>query len=56
VSIEQTAGLYLAPEDRTVENIVARWNEVTKAEGRTQFDFGGLQTEAFAAQAAASDD
>jgi NAD(P)-dependent dehydrogenase (short-subunit alcohol dehydrogenase family) len=56
VSIEQTEGLYLAAEDRTVESIVARWDEVTTAEGRTQFDFGALQTQAFAEQAAASED
>ncbi len=54
VSIEQTEGLYLAPEERTLENIVARWGEVTDGEGRTQFDFGGLQTQAFAERASAS--
>ena len=54
VSIEQTEGLYLSPEERTPENLVARWTEVTDAEGATQFDFGGLQTQAFAAQAAAA--
>ncbi len=55
VSIEQTEGLYLSPEDRTTENIVARWDDVTNDAGRTQFDFGGLQTQAFAEQAAALD-
>jgi NAD(P)-dependent dehydrogenase (short-subunit alcohol dehydrogenase family) len=55
VSIEQTEGLYLGPEERTPENIVARWDEVTKSESRTQFDFGGLQTQAFAEQAVTQD-
>ena len=54
VSIEETSGLYLGPEDRTVENIIARWDEVTDGTGRVQFDFGGLQTQAFAQQAAAA--
>lgn len=53
VSIEETPGLYLRPEERTPDNIVARWSEVTKGDGRVQFDSGGLQTQAFAAQAAA---
>jgi NAD(P)-dependent dehydrogenase (short-subunit alcohol dehydrogenase family) len=47
VSIEQTVGLYLSPENQSPENIVARWDEVTSAEGRIQFDYGGLQTQAF---------
>jgi len=55
VSIEETEGLHLVPEERTPENIVARWDEVTKGEGRTQFDSGGLQTRAFAEQAVARD-
>ena len=53
VSIEETPGLYLSPAERTPENIVARWDEVTSGAGRTQFDFGRLQTQAFAQQAAA---
>jgi NAD(P)-dependent dehydrogenase (short-subunit alcohol dehydrogenase family) len=47
VSIEQTAGIYLSLADQSPENIVARWDEVTSAEGRIQFDYGGLQTQAF---------
>ena len=54
VSIEETPGLYLVPDDRTPENIVARWDEVTSGADRVQFDFGGLQTQAFAQQAAAA--
>jgi len=53
VSIEETKGLYLLSEERTPENIVARWEEVTDSAGRSQFDFGGLQTQAFAEAAAA---
>jgi len=48
VSIEQTEGLYLGPDERTPENLVARWDQVTSGDGRIQFEFGGLQTQTFA--------
>jgi NAD(P)-dependent dehydrogenase (short-subunit alcohol dehydrogenase family) len=52
VSIEQSEGLYLAPDERTVENIVARWDEVTAPDGRRPLEFGGAQTQVFGEQAA----
>jgi hypothetical protein len=55
VFIEETEGIYLSPEDRSPENIVARWDEVTGGDSRTQFDFGGLQTQAFAVRAATAE-
>jgi NAD(P)-dependent dehydrogenase (short-subunit alcohol dehydrogenase family) len=51
VSIEQTEGLYLAPGDQTVENIVARWAEVTDPAGRSRLEFGGAQPQHFAERA-----
>ena len=51
VSIEQTRGIYLSSAERSPENIVARWDEVTDDEGRSDFEFGGLHTQAFAMQA-----
>jgi NAD(P)-dependent dehydrogenase (short-subunit alcohol dehydrogenase family) len=55
VFIEETEGIYLGPEERSPDNIVTRWDEVIKADGRIQFDFGGLQTQAFAVRAAAAE-
>lgn len=46
VTVEETEGIYLAPADRTVENIVARWNEIAGG-SRRQFSFGGEQTQSF---------
>jgi len=55
VFIEETEGIYLSPEERSPENIVARWDEVIKGDGRLQFDFGGLQTQTFAVRAATAE-
>jgi NAD(P)-dependent dehydrogenase (short-subunit alcohol dehydrogenase family) len=54
VTVEETKGVYLGLEERKPENIVARWAEISDGTARTQFDFGGLQTQAFAEQAAAA--
>ena len=51
VSIEQTQGIFLSAEERSPENLLARWSEVTDGEGRADFEFGGLHTEAFATRA-----
>ncbi len=55
VFIEETEGIYLSPEERSPENIVARWDEVIKGDGQIQFDFGGLQTQTFAVRAATAE-
>ncbi len=52
VTIQETPGIFLPPDDRTAENVAARWDEIANTEGMREFQFGGEQTEKFLAAAA----
>ncbi|TQV85258.1 SDR family oxidoreductase [Exilibacterium tricleocarpae] len=45
--IYETEGIYLAPEEQTPENVVARWDELNAAATQRELTAGGQQTEKF---------
>ena len=51
--IYETDGIYLAPEERTPENIMARWSEVTDSRGQQIMHTGAGQSAKFLAKAGA---
>jgi NAD(P)-dependent dehydrogenase (short-subunit alcohol dehydrogenase family) len=53
-TIEETEGIYLAPDDRTPEKIVELWDQITDGTGRRRHVMGGEQTQKFVMKAAAA--
>ncbi len=54
VSIQETPGIFLKPDERTAENIAEGWDRIVDTEGMRELQFGGEQTEKFLAQAASA--
>ena len=52
VTIQETPGIFLKPDDRTAENVAAGWEKIAATEGMREMQFGGEQTEKFLAEAA----
>jgi NAD(P)-dependent dehydrogenase (short-subunit alcohol dehydrogenase family) len=52
VTIQETPGIYLEPEERTAENVAAGWEGISSTEGMRELQNGGEQTEKFLMQAA----
>ncbi len=52
VTIQETPGIFLKPDDRTAENVAAGWDKIAETEGMRELQFGGEQTEKFLAEAA----
>jgi hypothetical protein len=52
VTIQETPGIFLKPEERSAENIAAGWDRIAATEGMSELQYGGEQTEKFLAGAA----
>ena len=52
VTIQETPGIFLKPEDRTAENVAAGWDSIAATDGMRELKFGGEQTEKFLTEAA----
>ncbi len=52
VTIQETPGIFLKPDDRTAEKVAAGWEQIAATEGMRELQFGGEQTEKFLAEAA----
>ena len=52
VSIQETPGIFLNPDQRTAENVAAEWDKIAATEGMHELQFGGEQTEKFLTEAA----
>ncbi len=54
VTIQETLGIFLKPDDRTAEKVAAGWEQIAATEGMRELQFGGEQTEKFLAEAASA--
>ena len=54
VTIQETPGIFLKPDDRTAENVAAGWEKISATEGMRELQFGGEQTDKFLTVAAAA--
>ncbi len=54
VTIQETPGIFLKPDDRTAENVAAGWEKISATEGMRELQFGGEQTDKFLTEAAAA--
>ena len=52
VTIQETPGIFLKPDDRTAENVAAGWERIATTDGMRELQFGGEQTEKFLTEAA----
>lgn len=52
VTLQETAGIFLEPDERSAENVARRWGEISALEGMRELQQGGEQTEKFLAKAA----
>ena len=52
VTIQETPGIFLKPDDRTAENVAAGWERIAATDGMRELQFGGEQTEKFLTAAA----
>ncbi len=52
VTIQETPGIFLKPDDRTAENVAAGWEQIAATEGMRELQYGGEQTEKFLTEAA----
>ena len=52
VTIQETPGIFLKPNDRTAENVAAGWEQIAATDGMRELQFGGEQTEKFLTEAA----
>lgn len=52
VTIQETPGIFLKPEERSAENVAAGWDRIAATEGMRELQYGGEQTEKFLAGAA----
>lgn len=52
VTIKETPGIFLQPDERTAENVAAGWDEIAKTEGMRELQNGGEQTQKFLVRAA----
>ena len=52
VTIQETPGIFLKPDERTAENVAAGWDRIADNEGMRELQFGGEQTEKFLTEAA----
>ncbi len=52
VTIQETPGIFLKPDDRTAENVAAGWDRIAATDGMREPQFGGEQTEKFLTEAA----
>jgi NAD(P)-dependent dehydrogenase (short-subunit alcohol dehydrogenase family) len=54
VTIQETPGIFLRPDERTAENVAAGWDRIADNEGMRELQFGGEQTEKFLTEAASA--
>ena len=54
VTIQETPGIFLNPDDRTAENVAAGWDRIAATADMRELQFGGEQTEKFLTQAASA--
>lgn len=54
VTIQETPGIFLKPDDRTAESVAAGWDKIADTQGLRELQFGGEQTEKFLAEAASA--
>ena len=52
VTIQETPGIFLTPDDRSAENVAAGWDRIAATDGMRELQFGGEQTEKFLTEAA----
>ncbi len=52
VTIQETPGIFLNPDERTAENVAVGWDRIAATDGMRELQFGGEQTEKFLAEAA----
>ena len=52
VTIQETPGIFLKPDERTAENVAAGWDKIAATDGMRELQFGGEQTEKFLTEAA----
>jgi len=52
VTIQETPGIFLKPDERTAENVAAGWDKISETKGMRELQFGGEQTEKFLTEAA----
>ncbi len=54
VTIQETPGIFLNPDERTAENVAVGWDRIAATDGMRELQFGGEQTEKFLAEAASA--
>ena len=52
VTIQETPGIFLKPDERTAENVAGGWDRIAATDGMRELQFGGEQTEKFLTEAA----